>query len=327
MFDKLKAEWCEFKAAPSGHRFVQCYERHQAREAPWLKPLMFFAAVFSLVIGVVLAFIPGPAILFFAIAGALLAAESRTVASAFDKFEEWGRARFSRLRMSRKTRDARATTKALTPQAAAIIAAKAEQAQAEKAKQEARLRTEPEAPKPQPEPAPTAPEQKSEPTQEQHAPAAPVDMSKLHVPFAAADYARGLEERDETAPQKPMAVVHATPIATVHTLPMQKMRKPVRVIEARDVGAGDHDSRTPRKPMQHVYGTVKLWTADMPKPQAAAQTSAPQPERPTAQTPAIVTLPPPRMVGERPKRTSVMGDRRATPPPAPRTGEHSPSRA
>lgn len=123
MLDGLKAEWWQFRSAPAGHRFLACYERHQAREAPWLKPILFFFAIFSLVIGLVLAFIPGPAILFFAIAAALLAAESKIVAMTFDRVECWCHLK---LMSGRKHRDARATTKALTPKAAAVIAARAE---------------------------------------------------------------------------------------------------------------------------------------------------------------------------------------------------------
>jgi hypothetical protein len=378
MFDKLKTEWWEFKTAQSGHRFVECYERHQKRESPWLKPVLFFAAVFSLVVGVVLAFVPGPAILFFAIAGALLACESRTVAMAFDKVESWGRSKFSRLRAPRRKRDARATTKALSPQAAAVIAARAEKAQKQQrevtrqAVEQPAARRHAEMPERDPAEGP-APEAGappvdmsslqvpgSEPSEqpgaapseqpttarseqsiaepsERHATAQPVDMSKLYVPFEAAEYARGMEERDETSPQKPMAESQDTPIATVHTFPMPKMRKPVRVIATQEIGTRVDAPRTQpqqRRPMPRVAGTVQLWTADMPKPQlSATQDATPQPERRTTPKPAIVTLPPPKMVGERPKRASTksaltpIGDRRAAPPPPPRGEEHRRSRA
>jgi hypothetical protein len=126
MFNGLKAEWWRFRSAPVGHRFVACYERHQAREAAWMKPVLFFLAIFSLVIGIVLAFIPGPAILFFAISGALFAAESRLVATTFDRVEAWGQPKVTGLISRHKHRDARATTKALSPKAAAVIAARAE---------------------------------------------------------------------------------------------------------------------------------------------------------------------------------------------------------
>jgi hypothetical protein len=111
MLNKVKAEWQDLKRSPAGERFVQCYERHQARDAPWLKPLLYFAAVFSLVIGVVLVFIPGPAILFFAISAALMAAESHAVATSFDKVELFVRRLFDRVRTTRRRRQARAETR------------------------------------------------------------------------------------------------------------------------------------------------------------------------------------------------------------------------
>jgi len=48
---------------------------------------MLIAAVASLAIGIVLAFIPGPAILFFALCAALLGAQSRWVARRLDRAE------------------------------------------------------------------------------------------------------------------------------------------------------------------------------------------------------------------------------------------------
>ena len=89
--EQLYDSLTRLKASEPGERFLQCYQRHQAREAPWLKPLMFFAGVFSFVIGFVLAFIPGPAVMFFALSAALFACEYKPVANAFDKVEVWGR--------------------------------------------------------------------------------------------------------------------------------------------------------------------------------------------------------------------------------------------
>lgn len=114
MREHLKTEWRQFLASPPGARFLQCYERHQKRNAPWLKPLMFFAGVFSFVIGFVLAFIPGPAILFFAISAALFACEYRPVANAFDKVEVWGRGVWARFRGRRPRKQSRMETTAGT---------------------------------------------------------------------------------------------------------------------------------------------------------------------------------------------------------------------
>jgi hypothetical protein len=256
------------------------------------------------------------------------------VATAFDRLENWGRRKFERLRAPRRKRNARATTKALSPKAAAVIAARAEKAQRQQSDAKHKTRRDVQLPAARRHADSPAQEQPSAPQPEQSDIAPPVDMSKLHVSFEAAEYARGMEERDETAPQKPATAVQGAPIAAVHTLQMPKVRKAVRVIETREIGTRTEAPRMQalqRVAMPRVPGTVKLWRADMPKPQLAAQSTPPRPERPATQGPAIVTLPPPKMVGERPKRASAkiapIGERRATPPPAPRSEEHRRSRA
>jgi hypothetical protein len=167
MLDKLKAEWQDLKRSPGGQRFVQCYHRHQARDAPWLKPFLFFSAVFSFVIGVVLAFVPGPAILFFLISGALLAAESRFVATAFDKVELFVQGLFGRVRAKRRRRQARAETRVgrIDPHDAEILRAAAAAA----------FSGSPLQPSAAPIPA----------GEEQYPQASAVDMSNLQVPHAA----------------------------------------------------------------------------------------------------------------------------------------------
>ena len=49
------------------------------------------AAVVSLAVGVVLAFVPGPAVVFFALTAALLAAQSAWLARRLDAAEIWVR--------------------------------------------------------------------------------------------------------------------------------------------------------------------------------------------------------------------------------------------
>lgn len=87
VLDKIKAELHEIRGYPPGERFSRFHERHRRGQAGWVKPLMWFAVAVSLAIGIVLAFIPGPAILFFAISAALVATQSRTVAKQFDRGE------------------------------------------------------------------------------------------------------------------------------------------------------------------------------------------------------------------------------------------------
>jgi hypothetical protein len=90
MLARPKAMWHELKRLPAGHRFEMHYEREHRddqRMSP-LKMLAHWSAVLvCLAIGVILVFIPGPAVVFFALAAALAAAHSRWVARALDAIE------------------------------------------------------------------------------------------------------------------------------------------------------------------------------------------------------------------------------------------------
>jgi hypothetical protein len=86
---KLKSELNQFKHYPPGERFARFHERHSRSQSGWVKPLLIVLAVLSLAVGVVLVFIPGPAILFFAITAALVATQNHWVAVRFDRFELW----------------------------------------------------------------------------------------------------------------------------------------------------------------------------------------------------------------------------------------------
>ena len=108
MFDALAKEWRLFKAGPVGHRFEKCYERHQDR-APWTKVMLPLAAAIALAIGVVLVFIPGPAVVFFGISAALLACLFRPVANSLDKTEVWLRKILRRFGRAKRRRDPSST--------------------------------------------------------------------------------------------------------------------------------------------------------------------------------------------------------------------------
>ena len=205
MLNKIKAEWQDLKASPPGHRFAQCYERHQARDAPWLKPILFFAAIFSFVVGVVLVFIPGPAILFFLISGALLACESQPVAKGFDRVEIWMRKLFGKFKDSRAKRQSRAVTRAgrVEDYDMAVLRVAAEAAAREAPPQPAAAAPAAAAPTA---PAPTAPA----PT------AAPVDMSSLEVPGDAAP-----------APVIDLSSLHAHDPSPAAPIDMSKLRVPL----------------------------------------------------------------------------------------------------
>ena len=89
MLDALKWEWRELWGAPAGERFAQFYERQQARRTPIWNSLRYFAAVFTLVIG--LTSIPEivPTLLLLGVSAALFVAESRWVAETFDAIERY----------------------------------------------------------------------------------------------------------------------------------------------------------------------------------------------------------------------------------------------
>lgn len=87
MFDRLHTQWRQLKASRPGHRFRDRYERnrhsHDKLKLVWRVVRVALAAVLT-AIGVLLVFIPGPAILFFALAGALLATDSLPLAKVLD---------------------------------------------------------------------------------------------------------------------------------------------------------------------------------------------------------------------------------------------------
>ena len=70
-----------------GQRFCACYERHAQWRSGLTRVLSLLIALISFVVGIVLAFIPGPAILFFAITAGLMATQSLWVAKQLDAAE------------------------------------------------------------------------------------------------------------------------------------------------------------------------------------------------------------------------------------------------
>jgi hypothetical protein len=82
-------------AGRPGERFRNRYHQHQKSKNRGLGPMIlrFILAGLSLAIGFVLVFIPGPAVVFFLIAGALLAADWLPVARLLD----WGEVHVRRI--------------------------------------------------------------------------------------------------------------------------------------------------------------------------------------------------------------------------------------
>lgn len=76
--------------APPGRRFRNRYRSHRrsrSSKSLWRRLQRILLAVVALAIGVVLVFIPGPAILFFFMAGALLASDWLWMARTLDWLE------------------------------------------------------------------------------------------------------------------------------------------------------------------------------------------------------------------------------------------------
>jgi Flp pilus assembly protein TadB len=89
MLDSLKSDFRKMKRDRTGERFKNQHERAKKRglDRGWMKALFFIGAFISAAIGVVLVFIPGPAFVFFILAGALVAIPWWPAARALDNAE------------------------------------------------------------------------------------------------------------------------------------------------------------------------------------------------------------------------------------------------
>lgn len=103
MVAKIKQKWHELKVLPPGTRF-EAFHEEQRHQPLWVKVAFLGGALVSFVIGVILAFIPGPAVVFFALTGALLATQSMWVARLLDRGEVKGRKLLERFKAWRKRR-------------------------------------------------------------------------------------------------------------------------------------------------------------------------------------------------------------------------------
>lgn len=89
MVQALKKQWKAFKREEPGSRFKERYEREQRaeRRSGWARIARFVVAIAALAVALLLSVMPGPAILFFFIAGTLLASESLVAARMLDWLE------------------------------------------------------------------------------------------------------------------------------------------------------------------------------------------------------------------------------------------------
>jgi hypothetical protein len=86
----LRKQWRELQQGRPGHRFIDQYERvrRSARDYGLCRRMVFLiAGLISLAIALVLSVIPGPAIPFYFLAGALLAVQSRALSRLMDWME------------------------------------------------------------------------------------------------------------------------------------------------------------------------------------------------------------------------------------------------
>jgi hypothetical protein len=87
MKEKARQTWEEMKDDPPGQRFQHHHRRRQAEKTREGK-LKRWALVAGLtLVGIVLMFIPGPAVVLFGLAAALLAEDSLRIAKALDWLE------------------------------------------------------------------------------------------------------------------------------------------------------------------------------------------------------------------------------------------------
>lgn len=87
---RIGTEWRALKRGQPGRRFQNRYEQSRRKRAgvtlTWRVVRLVFAFL-AIAVGVILMFIPGPAILFFLIAGSFLATESLAIARLLDVLE------------------------------------------------------------------------------------------------------------------------------------------------------------------------------------------------------------------------------------------------
>jgi hypothetical protein len=85
--ERLKKHWEEFKQGQPGRRFQERYQQklHTRKDRHWSQSLLEAVLILVFIlIGLILVFIPGPAILFFALAAVLLAHQSLWAARLLD---------------------------------------------------------------------------------------------------------------------------------------------------------------------------------------------------------------------------------------------------
>lgn len=109
MLSEIRETWERLKDQAPGERFEWFYRR-QSTKGVGVKALYLVLAAVSFGVGVILAFIPGPAVLFFALSAALVGTQSLWVARLLDRGEVKGRKAWTSLRARWRRRKRRQAT-------------------------------------------------------------------------------------------------------------------------------------------------------------------------------------------------------------------------
>ncbi|HET9929606.1 MAG TPA: hypothetical protein VFQ35_02915 [Polyangiaceae bacterium] len=103
MLERLRHKWQRLKQAPPGERFERFHDEERNRPA-WVRVIYLVLAIALIPVGVLFAFIPGPAVLFFALSAGLFAVQSAWVAARLDRLEVAIRSQIRRLRAAYRRR-------------------------------------------------------------------------------------------------------------------------------------------------------------------------------------------------------------------------------
>lgn len=87
---EINSRWRQFKNSSPGTRFQKFHDEYRKTKwgrAWWTRALIITVCLILFVVGVFFMFVPGPAVVFYAIAGALGATQSRWMARNLDWLE------------------------------------------------------------------------------------------------------------------------------------------------------------------------------------------------------------------------------------------------
>lgn len=104
VYKSARRLWHDLLASRAGKRFQHFHAAHESKRSGWARALTISAAAICVAVGVVLAFIPGPAVVFFALAVALASTQSHGLARRCDRAELYMRALWRKHQRRRRQR-------------------------------------------------------------------------------------------------------------------------------------------------------------------------------------------------------------------------------